>query len=92
VKDDNGVWWFQGPDGSRFYSLGVNNIEPEPFMPRPGSDYYNPVPTEFKGDTNMIAALLSKTSRRSELSLNSLANASIDDKSSRSSFITRTLA
>jgi hypothetical protein len=58
VKDDNGVWWFQGPDGSRFYSLGVNNIEPEPFMPRPGSDYYNPLPTEFNGDTHAWASFV----------------------------------
>lgn len=59
VKDDNGVWWFQGPDGSRFYSLGVNNIEPEPSIPpRPDSDYYNPVPTEFKGDTDAWASFV----------------------------------
>lgn len=49
VKDDRGVWWFQGPDGNRFYSLGINNISPEPYAPRPGTSFYNPVPTQFGG-------------------------------------------
>ncbi|MDX2119348.1 MAG: hypothetical protein SFY96_14320 [Planctomycetota bacterium] len=55
VKDERGVWWFQGPDGSRFYSLGVSNVSPEPFMPREGTKFYNPVPTDFKGDVNAWA-------------------------------------
>ena len=50
VKDEAGVWWFQSPNGTRFYSLGINNISSEPFQPRPETDFYNPVPTEFKGD------------------------------------------
>ncbi|MFN7020334.1 MAG: hypothetical protein ACK4WH_03275 [Phycisphaerales bacterium] len=49
-RDDHGVWWFKDPRGRRFYSLGVNNVTPEPFRPRPGTSYYNPVPGEFKGD------------------------------------------
>ncbi len=28
VKQLDGVWWFIGPDGERFVSLGVNHIEP----------------------------------------------------------------
>ncbi|MBY0311625.1 MAG: hypothetical protein K2W85_06115 [Phycisphaerales bacterium] len=50
VRDDAGIWWYQAPDGTRFFSLGINNISPEPYMPRPGTKFYNPVPTEFKGD------------------------------------------
>ena len=56
VKDDRGVWWFQRPDGSRFYSLGINNVSPEPYQPRAGTSYYNPVPTEFKGDVGAWSA------------------------------------
>ena len=50
VKDDSGVWWFQAPDGRKFYSLGISNVSPEPYMPRPGTTFYNPVPGDFKGD------------------------------------------
>jgi agarase len=60
VKDDRGVWWLQSPDGSRFYSLGINNVTPEPYMPRPGTTFYNPVPTEFKGDTKAWASSVTK--------------------------------
>ena len=28
VKQIDGVWWFIGPEGNRFLSLGVNHIEP----------------------------------------------------------------
>jgi hypothetical protein len=28
VKQIDGVWWFIGPDGDKFVSLGVNHIEP----------------------------------------------------------------
>lgn len=48
--DSHGVWWFVGPDGERFYSLGVNNVSPEPFRPREGTRFYDPVPKEFGGD------------------------------------------
>ncbi len=48
--DERGTWSFVAPDGRRLVSLGVNNISPEPYMPRAGTDYYNPVPTLFKGD------------------------------------------
>ncbi len=56
VKDDRGVWWFQAPDGTRFYSLGVNNISAEPYAPRPGTSFYNPVPTQFNGRISDWAA------------------------------------
>ncbi len=59
VKDDRGVWWFQSPNGSRFYSLGINNVTPEPYQPRPNTSYYNPVPGEFKGDTKAWASSVS---------------------------------
>ena len=50
VKDERGVWWFQGPDGAKFYSLGINNVSSEPYQPRQGTSYYMPVSGEFKGD------------------------------------------
>jgi len=28
VKQIDGVWWFIGPDGKKFVSMGVNHIEP----------------------------------------------------------------
>src|SRR5210317_489136 len=28
VQQIDGVWWFLGPDGDKFVSLGVNHIEP----------------------------------------------------------------
>lgn len=28
VKQIDGIWWFIGPDGDRFVSLGVNHVEP----------------------------------------------------------------
>ena len=28
VEQINGVWWFVGPDGKKFVSMGVNHIEP----------------------------------------------------------------
>ncbi len=60
VKDEHGVWWFQAPDGARFYSIGINNVTPEPYQPRPNTSYYMPVPGEFKGDTNAWATSVSK--------------------------------
>jgi len=49
-RSEAGVWWFVAPDGTRFYSMGINNISPEPYKPRPGTRYYDPVPGEFGGD------------------------------------------
>jgi hypothetical protein len=51
-KDENGKYWFADAAGRRFLSLGINNITPEPFRPRPNTHYYNPVPTLFQGDLN----------------------------------------
>lgn len=48
--DSGGKYWFVDPDGNEFLSLGINNIVPEPWRPRPQTQYYNPVPTVFKGD------------------------------------------
>ena len=55
IRDDKGIWWFQRPDGTRFYSLGINNISPEPYAPRPGTTYYNPVPSQFGGSVERWA-------------------------------------
>ncbi len=60
VKDDRGVWWFQAPDGTRFYSLGINNVSSEPYMPRPGTSFYNPVPTEFNGQLSAWSESVSR--------------------------------
>ena len=36
VKPDaRGVWAFVAPDGTRFFSLGVNNVSPSAWNPRP---------------------------------------------------------
>ncbi len=56
IKDERGTWWFRTPSGERFFSLGVNNVTPEPYSPRPGTEYYDPVPGEFKGDLGRWAA------------------------------------
>jgi hypothetical protein len=59
IKDDRGVWWFQAPDGTRFYSLGVNNVSPEPYAPRPGTTFYDPVSKQFNGNLGDWAAHVS---------------------------------
>lgn len=56
VTDDKGVWWFESKGGERFYSLAINNVSPEPFMPKAGTKFYNPVPSEFKGDLSAWAS------------------------------------
>lgn len=49
-QDAAGKYWFVDSQGHRFLSIGINNIVPEPFRPRPNSQYYNPVPDQFGGD------------------------------------------
>lgn len=56
VKDEHNVWWFEGPGGARFYSLGISNVSPEPFRPREGTKFYNPVPGEFGGSVEKWGA------------------------------------
>lgn len=56
AADARGVWGFVGPDGKRFVSLGVNNVSPEPHQPRAGTDYYNPVASQFGGDKSAWGA------------------------------------
>jgi agarase len=48
--DSNGKYWLVDPSGNQFLSIGINNINPEPWSPRADTQYYNPVPTLFKGD------------------------------------------
>ncbi|MGQ0628006.1 MAG: hypothetical protein ACT4PL_07895 [Phycisphaerales bacterium] len=48
--DARGAWSFVAANGERVLSLGINNVSSEPYKPRPGTDYYNPVPDLFKGD------------------------------------------
>jgi hypothetical protein len=48
--DAKGKYWFVDPQGKQFLSLGINDIVAEPFRPKPGSQYYNPVVNQFNGD------------------------------------------
>jgi hypothetical protein len=54
--DEKGIWWFVGPDGKRFVSIGVDNVIPKAWNPRPNSTYYNAVDNQFKGDSAAWAA------------------------------------
>lgn len=49
-QDENGKYWFVNPQGDRFLSIGINNILPEPWQPRAGTQYYDPVPSQFGGN------------------------------------------
>ena len=49
-KDKSGVWWFVAPDGTKFYSLGISDVNDQVYMPRPNSRYYRPVEDQFGGD------------------------------------------
>ncbi len=51
-QDANGQFWFIDPQGHSFLSIGINNIIPSPWNPRPNTDYYDPVKTIFGGDYN----------------------------------------
>lgn len=68
--DNHGVWWFVAPDGERFLSLGINNVSPAPFNPRPNTKYYDPVATQFGGDQKAWGAWVRKLLR--EHGLNTL--------------------
>jgi hypothetical protein len=51
VKQDNdGKFWFVDPQGHNFLSIGINNILPSAWNPRPNTDYYDAVKTVFGGD------------------------------------------
>jgi agarase len=47
TADAEGKYWFVDPHGNRFLSIGINNIIPEPFRPRPDTRYYAPIPDRF---------------------------------------------
>lgn len=49
-KDKHGKYWFTDAKGNQLLSIGINDIVPEPFRPRPETQYYNPVVNQFKGD------------------------------------------
>ena len=49
-QDAAGKYWFTDGEGKRFLSIGINDILPEPRWPKAGSDYYNPVPSQYGGD------------------------------------------
>ncbi|MGA2324181.1 MAG: beta-galactosidase [Sedimentisphaerales bacterium] len=51
VKQDvNGKFWFVDPQGRNFLSIGINNITPSAWNPRPNTDYYDAAKTVFGGD------------------------------------------
>lgn len=50
TQDSAGKCWLVDPQGSRFLSLGVNNIRPEPWRPTPGTQFFNPLPTQYNGN------------------------------------------
>ena len=49
VKKIKGIWWFIGPDGKKFISLGVNHIEPHLWLAP-----YNKKFTQNKYGKNII--------------------------------------
>lgn len=53
--DARGVWAFVAPNGSRFLSMGVNNVSPTAYNPRPGSTYYDAANKQFGGDVDKWA-------------------------------------
>jgi hypothetical protein len=53
VMDPKGKYWFEDTKGNRFLSIGINNIVPTPFRPRPDTDYYAPVDTIFGGNYDL---------------------------------------
>lgn len=49
-QDSNGKFWFVDPQGHNFLSVGIDNILPSAWNPRPNTDYYDAVKTGFGGD------------------------------------------
>jgi len=49
-QDSNGKFWFVDPQGHNFLSIGIDNILPSAWNPRPNTDYYDAVKTVFGGD------------------------------------------
>ncbi len=49
-QDADGKFWFVDPQGRSFLSIGINNITPSAWNPRPNTDYYDAVKTVFGGD------------------------------------------
>jgi hypothetical protein len=48
--DDRGVWSFVDSTGMRFISVGISNVSPLPYAPRPNTDHYRAAETQFGGD------------------------------------------
>jgi hypothetical protein len=49
-KDALGKYWLVDPKGNQFLSLGINNINPTAWNPRPNSDYYDAINSLFDGN------------------------------------------
>jgi hypothetical protein len=49
-KDAEGKYWFVDPQGKQFLSIGINDIIPQPWRPKPATQYYDPVKNQFNGD------------------------------------------
>ncbi len=48
-KDPQGKYWFADPAGNKFLSIGINNIVPTAWRPKPNTKYYDAINTEFAG-------------------------------------------
>ncbi len=53
--DANGVWWFVGPDGHRFLSIGVDNVSPRAWNPPANTVFYDAVNKQFGGNAKAWA-------------------------------------
>jgi hypothetical protein len=49
-QDSRGKFWFVDPQQHKFLSIGINNVVPSPYNPRPNTTYYDAVNTVFGGD------------------------------------------
>ena len=58
--NDKGVWSYIAPSGERFVSIAVNNVSPEPFQPKPGTDYYDAARRQFNGDVGAWGTSVAK--------------------------------
>lgn len=48
--DASGVWWFVGPDGKKFLSIGVDNVTPRAWNPPADTTFYDAANKQFGGN------------------------------------------
>ncbi len=82
VQDADGKSWFEGEEGGRFLSMGINNVTSHPYQPRPGSDYYAPIDKHFGGDRSAWLADVRSTLRDAGMNtIGAWSNPDINDGS-----------